>query len=154
MTNIRPEGGDIMGKGNNPNRSQKSQDKHDIIVKYITNDLVSKGYSVLADHINWPQGSPDEINGYIPDVTASKRNAFLVFETETCPTYKDDHTKEQLTAFNKKGTTYIIVPSVCLRDNKEYDPVPEVKETLRNWDLSSVGVGTCDPFTGKIEYDK
>jgi len=111
-------------------------------------------YYVKADHIDWKQGSPDEINGYIPDISASKQYQLLVFEIESCSTYNDDHTKAQLTAFSKSYITYIIVPPVCIRDGKKYDPVPEVKKCLKDWGLTSVRVGTCNPFTGKIEYNK
>ncbi|TEB08606.1 hypothetical protein Psch_02172 [Pelotomaculum schinkii] len=142
-----------MGKGSNPKRSADSQINHNNMVRYIANDLVSKGYGVLADHINWPKGSPGKINGYIPDLTVTNTDSFIIFEIETCSTYSDDHTREQLTAFDKKGGTYIIIPSACSMGNINYDPVEEVKQNLKNWGLFSVRVGTCDPFTGKINYN-
>lgn len=143
----------MLGKGSNPRRSANSQIDHNNMVRYIANDLVSRGYSVRADHIGWPKGPFFEINGYRPDITAIDTDSSLIFEIETCSTYSDDHTKEQLTAFNKKGGVYIIIPPVCSRDNKNYDPVTEVKENLKNWGLFLVRVGTCDPLTGKINYN-
>lgn len=142
-----------MGKGNNPKRSADSQIDHNNMVRYIANDLASQGYSVLADHINWPKGSPGAINGYIPDLTLTNTDSFIIFEIETCPTYSDDHTREQLIAFDKKGGTYIIIPPACSGDNKNCDPVTEVKQNLKNWGLFSIRVGTCDPVTGKINYN-
>lgn len=143
----------MLGKGSNPKRSADSQINHNNMVRYIANDLASRGYSVFADHINWPRGSFCEISGYIPDITATDTECSLIFEIETCQTYNDDHTREQLTAFDKKGGTYIIIPPVCSRDNKDYDPVAEVKQNLQNWGLFLVRVGTCDPLTGKIDYN-
>ncbi|TEB04533.1 hypothetical protein Psch_03293 [Pelotomaculum schinkii] len=142
-----------MEKGNNTKRSANSQISHDNMVRYIANDLVSRGYSVHADHINWPKGSFLELNGYVPDVTAIDNNSSLVFEIETCLTCNSEHAKEKLTAFDKKAGTYIIVPPVCSRDNNNYDPVAEVKQVLKNWGLFLVRVGTCDPFTGIINYN-
>lgn len=142
-----------MSKGKNPNRPPASQVNHDKIIRYIANNLVSN-YTVRADHINWPSGSPSEINGYIPDITATDGKSFFIIEVETCPTYGDNHTKDQLTAFNKAtGTTYIIVPITCERNGKNYDPVPEVKQVLKSWGLTNVKVGTCDLSTGKINYN-
>lgn len=142
-----------MSKGQNPNRPPDSQANHDKMVRYVAKDLVAKGYNVLADGINWPKGTPPEINGYIPDITATKNNLLLIFEVETCPTYDNDHTRAQLSAFSRRSTTYIIVPPVCVNNGKEYDPVPDVKECLIKWGLTSVRIGTCNPHTGKIQYD-
>ncbi|MDD4237865.1 MAG: hypothetical protein PHT62_04855 [Desulfotomaculaceae bacterium] len=143
----------MLVKGSNPKRSADSQIHHDNMVRYIANDLASRGYSVHADHINWHKGPFREINGYIPDITAIDTDSSLIFEIETCLTYSDDHTKDQLTAFDKKAGTYIIIPPECSRGNKNYVPVAEVKQILRNWGLFLVRVGTCDPITGEINYN-
>lgn len=140
-------------EGSKPKRSADSQIDHDNMVSSIANDLASKGYSVFADHINWPKGPFWPINSYTPDVSATNIDISLIFEIHTCSTYNDEHTKEQLTSFDKKAGTFIIVPPVCSRDNKNYDPVSEVKQILKNWGLFSVRVGTCDPLTGKITYN-
>lgn len=142
-----------MSKGSCPKLSSESQTNHDNMVKYIADDLLSKGYSVHADHINWPKGPFFEINGYIPDITATNTDCFVIFEIKTCADCIDEHTREQLTAFDKKGATYIIIPPVCSRDNQNCDPVAEVKHNLTNWGLFLVRVGTCDPFTGEINYN-
>lgn len=88
-----------MGKGNNPNRPADSQRNHDNMVRYVANDLKSKGYRVLADHIGWSEGAPGEVNGYIPDIIATGSSGNFIMEIETCPSYADDHTREQLSAF-------------------------------------------------------
>jgi hypothetical protein len=142
-----------MTKGRNENRPANSQSNHDKMVKYIANSLKSQGYIVKADHIGWENGSPEEIYNYIPDITASKNGQFFIFEVETCPTYKDVHTKEQLSSFSKKGTTYMMVPHACNRNSKTYDHISEIKQTLKQWELSSVKIGTCNPFDGEIKYD-
>jgi Holliday junction resolvase len=142
-----------LEKGNNLKRSADLQINHDNMVRYIANDLVTRGYSVRADHINWPIGSFREIDGYIPDITAIDNNTSLIFEIETCLTYNDDHTREKLTAFDKRAGTYIIVPPMYSSHNKNHNPVAEVKQILEKWGLFLVRVGTCDPFTGTINYN-
>jgi Holliday junction resolvase len=146
-----------MGKGNNPKRPADSQKNHDNMVRYVANDLKKRGYKVLADHIGWPNGSPGEINGYIPDIIAtSTGNGNFIMEVETCPSYADEHTREQLTAFSKVAgyTTYVNIPNVCANNGQNYDPAPDIHECLRKWGLLSVRVGTCDPFTGVVDYNK
>lgn len=142
-----------MAKGHNPKRQSKSQTNHDKIVSHIAKNLTSQGYSVLADHINWKYGAPDEINGYIPDILAEKDNNDILVEVETCSTYTDaTHTKPQISAFNKSKTTYMIVPNFCKKDGHSYDPIPEAKETLKSWNLSSVRVGSCSLDGKTISY--
>lgn len=125
---------------------------HDNMVRYIANDLASRGYSVLADHIEWPKGSPGMIHGYIPDITINNTDSFIIFEIRTCANFSDEHTREELTIFDRKGGTYIIIPPVCSEGGKDYDPVAEAKQNLKKWGLPLVRVGTCDPFTGIINY--
>lgn len=145
-----------MSKGNNPNRPADSQQNHDNMVRYVANDLNRRGYRVIADHIGWLNGAPGEINGYIPDIIATASEVNFIMEIETCPSYADDHTREQLTAFSRVqgSTTYVIIPNTCNRSGNGYDPVPEIHECLRKWGLQSVQVGTCNPFTGTIDYGK
>lgn len=146
-----------MGKSNNPNRPADSQQNHNNMVKYVAHDLKNRGYKVLADHIGWPNGAPGEINGYIPDIIAtSNKNGNFIMEVETCPSYADGHTREQLTAFSRVSDyiTYVIIPNVCTNNGKGFNPVPDIHECLKKWGLHSVRVGTCNPFTGDIDYDK
>lgn len=142
-----------MYRGKNPDRDNRSQMNHDLIIEYIAKDLVSQGYTVYADHIDWPAGSPDAINGFTPDITAYKDDSFLIFEVETCPTYSDAHTRSQLIAFSKAAPTYIIVPTTCFRVNQEVSSVSQVQTQLRTWNLNSVRVGTCDLSTGQLSYE-
>jgi hypothetical protein len=144
--------GSILEKADDPKCSDLSQINHDNMIRYIANDLSSKGYGVLAGHIDWPKGSPGAINGYVPDLTITNTDCFIIIEVKTCSTYNDELTRKQLTVFDKKGGTYIIVPPECHMHDDKYDPVAEVKENLRKWGLYSVRIGTCDPYTGKINY--
>lgn len=141
-----------MEKENNANCSADLQIIHDNMVRYIANDLASRGYSVLADHIGWPKGAPGMISGYVPDITITNIDSFIIFEIKTCENFSDELTREQLTVFDNKGGTYIIIPPACSRDNQAYDPVAEAKQNLKNWGLFLVRVGTCDPYTGIINY--
>jgi Holliday junction resolvase len=142
-----------MAKGKNEKRPHASQTNHDKMIRYIANSLKNSGYTVKADHIGCHDGSPEVINDYIPDITASKGGQYFILEVETCPTYNDTHTKEQLADFSKMGTTYMMVPHSCQRDGKPYDHISEIKLTLKQWELSSVKIGTCNPFDGTIKYD-
>lgn len=136
------------------NRNASSQTNHNNMLSYIVNNLVSNGYSVKADHIGWRNGSPDEINGYRPDIVASKNGASFIFEIETCASYGDDHAKSQLQAFNRvsDATVYIIVPDVCVNHGVNINPVPKVRANLNSWHLTDVQIGTCNPHSGKINY--
>jgi Holliday junction resolvase len=138
--------------GTNPGRKNEAQSYHDKILKLIANNLDSQGYYVLADHIGWKNGSPTEINGYIPDIVATKNNSTIVLEVEDCTSYGSTHTKEQLKAFSKNYKTYVIIPKTCYRDGKAFSPVSDMKSLLTLWKLENVTVGTCDPSTGEIKY--
>lgn len=142
-----------MSKGNNPNRSPADQLIHDRIVKIIADDFYSRGYFVCADISGWPHGTPNVVNGYTPDITASGHNKFIIVEVETCPTYNDVHTKAQLAAFSKSTTTYIFIQPECRKNNQYHNLVADVKAILRLWDLKSVRIGTCDPDSGELHYD-
>lgn len=144
-----------MSSGSNTKRKSDSQTNHDKMVSYIANSLKRNGYLVKADHISWVDGSPDEINNFCPDISASKSGNSFIIEVETCPTYKDIHTREQLSAFiqSKKGTVYMMVPHSCVRNGEAYDHISEIKDTLKSWGLTSVKIGTCNPFNGTIKYD-
>jgi hypothetical protein len=133
-------------------RNATSMTNHDKMIGYIARSLDSQGYKVQADHISWKDGCPAEMGGFIPDIVGEKDGISLIMEVETCATYSKDHTKDQLSAFTNFGTTYIIVPPSCIRNDQKYDPVPEVKEKLLEWGISQVRVGTCSPFKIEIKY--
>ncbi|WGV58370.1 hypothetical protein QIH01_23255 [Brevibacillus brevis] len=139
--------------GRNPGRKSEDQSYHDRILTILVNDLVSQGYTVKADHIGWPNGSPGEINGYIPDVIATNGSSTFIFEVEDCTSYKSSHTKDQLTAFSKSAATFVVIPNVCLNnEGNRYNPSPDMRQTLDSWGLTSVRIATCDPDTRAVSY--
>ncbi len=121
----------------NPNRSEVQNNVHDNVVSKIANDLQTKGYTVAADHINWPT-RPPLINGHRPDVLAVLNSVQYIYEIETCETYCDDHTEEQLNAFvnEEPNRTYCVVPKSCLDDNNnKVNCVNDFKKCLEKWGL-------------------
>ncbi|CEG28091.1 hypothetical protein [Bacillus sp. B-jedd] len=149
-----------MTIGTNEKRPAVSQTNHNKMVKYIAESLSTAGYYVLADHIGWEAGCPSEINNYIPDIvaskpaTATKAAQKFIFEVETCPTYMDEHTRAQLSAFSTaSGITYIMLPHSCQRNGKVYDHITEMKQLLVKWNLTSVKIGTCNFNNGEIKYN-
>lgn len=148
------EGGDFMG--HNPKRTPNNQTYHDNILKALAIDMQSNGYSVKADHISWPYGCPKEVYGHIPDVIATSSNSGnFIIEVEDCSTYADEHTKQQLMSFSKlQGfTCYIIVPSVCIRNDNKYGTKDDIKTILYNWGLPNIRVGLYDWNSKKIIYN-
>ena len=137
-----------MAKGSNPNRGKTEQSQHDKMVKIIAKHYYTNGYQVKADHIGWPDGSPAAINSHIPDVVAvfgSNTNSpdKKIIEVETCGTYADQHTKEQLKAFTKdhSATVYLFVPPECYI---------QAKQQVHKWGLQRVMVGYCNTMTGLV----
>lgn len=123
------------------------------MVYYVANFLKTLGYNVRADLAEWV--APKDIRGSLPDIIAtldsSGMDSLLIVEVETCSTYENEHTRQQLVVFSNFTMTYVIVPSVCYRDNQPFDPVPELKASLQEWGLHQVIVGTCDPYSGAVK---
>lgn len=144
-----------MSKNQNPKRSSASQAKHDNMVKRVATHLEKHGYHVQADHIDWKNGAPEEVNDFIPDIVAIRHGEKHIMEIETCPTYKDEeHTRPQLTAFARSEITHVIIPSVCIFKGKKYDPIPVMKKRLKKWKIPEVHVGIYNPTHGKPDYDQ
>jgi hypothetical protein len=80
------------------NRNRKEQSTHDKGVRTTAKKLERDGWSVQADHISGFE-SPPEVNGYTPDVYATKRGGTRIIEIET--DREDD--QSQHTAFRRSA---------------------------------------------------
>lgn len=81
-------------------RSQEEQKAHNKGVLAEARELDRKGWDVKADHVSrHGYGTPPPINGYRPDVYATKRGGTGIVEIETDP--DDDH--DQHTAFRRSA---------------------------------------------------
>ena len=92
-----------------PARSKKSQSKHDTEVRRIANELKKQGYKVEADLKNFKK--PETVDGYRPDVIATKANQKKIIEVETTESVGSARDKKQQQAFRNaanrsKNTTF------------------------------------------------
>lgn len=90
-------------------RTPQSQSKHDSVVSIRAGQLRSEGNRVWADVGGYLK--PAEVFGYIPDIlTNGQLN--LLSEVETADSYSDDHTYNQLRAFDKASNYQleVVVP--------------------------------------------
>lgn len=77
----------------------------------------------MADHIDHPNGSPMDIGGFTPDITAVDPDMRMVIcEVETEDTVNSEHTRSQLTAFRKAadeslGLLHLVVPTAYLNSS-------------------------------------
>ncbi|MFC4078030.1 hypothetical protein [Salinithrix halophila] len=133
-------------------RSPKGQEKHNRMVEAVAKELVRKGFLIKADSIEWSDGVPPVLGeNFKPDIIAFKDSIFHIIEVETCSTFQSAETAHQLQIFSGKGKTTVIVPTVC---RSRTDLVLKMRESLREWGLQSVKIGTCDPATGKVELPR
>ena len=89
---------------------------HDKLVRALARTYENEGYVVQADGISHPNGSPQQIGGYVPDITASTLGAARIAEAETDSSLNSEHTRNQWRAFSRiPGTSFeVIVPQGSL----------------------------------------
>jgi len=102
-------------------RTYTTQSAHDKLVKALADKFETEGYFVKADHIEHPNGAPSEVNGYKPDIYATKTNQRIIVEAETCDSIGTDETHQQWQAFSVAvGMEFhVIVPKQCLATAQE-----------------------------------
>lgn len=131
---------------------QTHSDQHHDMVRLVANALVRKGYQVQANHIDWPDGQPQvAFEGYKPDLMAFRESKVVFVQVETCSTYQSTKVGYPLSVFSQKGTAWIIIPSHC---ENESNPLLYMRDSLRDWGLSGVKIGTCNPDTGEVDLPK
>ena len=102
-------------------RSVASQSLHDRMVSMVAKDIDGRANftKVRADHINWPGGSPDMVNGHRPDISAlearSGKRYKAIWEVETRDSLDSQETVDQCKAFSRwkkagHGYFYLAVP--------------------------------------------
>lgn len=86
---------------------------HDNLIKSAAMHLERDGYKVTANYINHPNGRPRPLNGFIPDIYATKNLEEIIIEVETCNTViSQDIIKWKRFSFNK-CKFWLIVPENC-----------------------------------------
>lgn len=91
------------------------------LVSAMANKLASEGYKVQADHIGYPNGTPEEVNKYIPDIYAEKGNEKIIIDASDCVSLNSNETRRQWNAFStEEGVSFsIIIPDSCIKKAKE-----------------------------------
>ena len=90
---------------------------HDRLVSALAQKYEAEGYYVQADDIGHPNGSPDPVGGYIPDVSAwILGGAIRLAEAETEDSIYSEHTRNQWRAFSNVADVRfeVIVPKAAL----------------------------------------
>jgi hypothetical protein len=90
-------------------RTPQNQSKHDSVVSIRAGQLRSEGNRVWADVDGYQR--PAEVFGYIPDIVTNGQSD-LLSEVETADSYTDDHTYNQLRAFDRAANYQleVVVP--------------------------------------------
>ena len=81
-------------------REKNAQSVHDTLIAKMAKDFQERGFTVMADHVEG-HCQPANINGYIPDLIASKDGRYLIYEIETRDTVNSKHAKDQKEAFER-----------------------------------------------------
>lgn len=85
-------------------RTTQSQSNHDWMVAELAKALTNRGHqNIRADHINHPNGRPQQLGDHIPDVTAyhNQTGSLIIGEVETSDSIDTDHTYSQLHTFRQ-----------------------------------------------------
>ncbi|KAF6582739.1 MULTISPECIES: hypothetical protein [Paenibacillus] len=130
-------------------RNSLQEHQHLNIIKLISERLLNSGYSVLADHIDWPYGRPLPINGQHPDIFAFNAYETIIYEVQTKDTYQSRFVIEKLRSFsqNPEFRTYMVLPfTFGLNEH-----IPKAQELLKKAELN-VHLATCDLKRNEIEF--
>lgn len=90
-------------------RNQNSQSVHDHVVQATALHNHNKGKYVLAAHIDWIHGSPEEKEGIIPDITVADSTGITTIEVETIDSFLLGHSISQYRALNRIGNALVIL---------------------------------------------
>ena len=114
-------------------RTRNSSALHDMLIREMISTYESGGYyNIKADHIGHPNGSPNEVNDYIPDVSAVKNGATVICEAETADSLYEQHTINQWKAFSKSAYEFhVVVPLSALNEAKKMAVQNNI--TVNNW---------------------
>lgn len=99
-------------------RDSSESKEHKDLVGMMANYFKAQNYSnVKADLDGWD--TPTEINGHVPDVTATINGISIILEAETCKSIDTTDTKDQLKAFYEAAKSgnrefHLVVPKSCM----------------------------------------
>ncbi len=137
----------------NSKREDQEELVHVEVIQKLADGLLKLNYDVRADHIDWFNGPPPNINGHIPDVLATGEDEKFIIEVETASTYFEEYTQKELKSFAEEpAVCWIIVPKHCAASNANaQDPVRKIKMLLAKWGLAEkVKVGMFNPLTREV----
>jgi hypothetical protein len=102
-------------------RTKSSSVLHETLIReMVISYEFQKYYHIKADHIDYKNGRPNQVNGYIPDIYAEKNNATVVCEAETIDSINESSTIDQWKAFSKSTYKFhVVVPMSMLDDAKK-----------------------------------
>jgi hypothetical protein len=94
--------------------NQKSLKLHENLIRSVSDHLEREGYKVTANHIKHPNGSPRNLNGFIPDIRAIKNFKEIIIEVETCTSLLfQNKLKWKRFSFDNRRF-WVVVPPECL----------------------------------------
>lgn len=96
-------------------RTIQQQTVHNNLVRRMVEAYYNRGYfNLRADHIGLSSGIPGLVNGYRPDISASKDGLNVICEVETSDSVTSNETINQWKAFSASGYPYhVLVPKSC-----------------------------------------
>lgn len=102
-------------------RTSNSSVLHETLIReMVTTYEFQEYHNIKADHIDHENGSPHEVNGYIPDIYAAKNNITVICEAETFDCIDVAHIIDKWKAFSKSACEFhVVVPNSTLNDAKE-----------------------------------
>lgn len=103
---------------------------HDILLRRTVFTFERDGHTdIKADHIEHPNGKPEEVNGFVLDISSKKYGIPYITEVETCDSLDLPDTEEQFRAFSRTNAKFIVVvPENCF---------DKVNQKIRNMSINA-----------------
>ena len=90
------------------------------MINVLVDKLEKDGFTVRADHVGGLRQRPESIEGYVPDIEATRGAEVQLIEVETESTLDSEEACEQLDKLTSapRGRAYLAVPHDCLEKAK------------------------------------
>ncbi len=114
--------------------SNQNSTPHDKAVESVVKFYRDRNYQKIKAHLPG-YDTPDEIDGYIPDITADHSDGNIVAEIETSDSLGTEHSRKQCEAFAKSPRGF------CLWVPKSEEQ--QARNIVRQWGIendTSIGV--------------
>jgi hypothetical protein len=129
-----------------PKRDLVEESLHYLMINVLVDKLEKEGFTVRADHVGGLRQRPESIEGYVPDIEATRGAEVQLIEVETVSTLDSEETCEQLgrLASASRGRVYLAVPHDCL------DKAKGVRKKL----AAGIVILPCYPFVRYVGMPK